>query len=118
VDHRGPDAVSLRRVHPVAEVEDVEAADEALGRRPARAAPRGAPRVREREDREPEVDVDPVEGLADQPRAAAAGRRPGEDLVLPAGGLDEPGERSPHVVSDPGPLVRERADVEDDPHGS
>ena len=32
------------------------------------------------------------------------------------GGLGEPGKRAAHVVPDARPPVRERADVEDDPH--
>jgi hypothetical protein len=53
VDGRRPDPVSLRGVHPVREVEDVEAAQPALGGRPLQARPCGPPRVGEREPWQP-----------------------------------------------------------------
>ena len=45
-----------------------------------------------------------------------AGRRERHDLVLSGGGLDETAERAADVVADPERRVRERRDVERDPH--
>jgi hypothetical protein len=58
VDHRRPDACALRRVHPVAEVQDIEAAHETLCHRTAQPAPRRADRVGRGQDRQLVLDRD------------------------------------------------------------
>ena len=63
------------------------------------------------------LDVDPGERLRDHALAGRRRRREGDDLVPErARGLGEAGERAADVVVHAGPLVRERADVEGDPH--
>ena len=117
VDHRRADAVGLRRVHPVGEVQHVETADEALDRRGGRAAPRRPPGMREREHRQPPLDLEAVEGALDRSTPGPARGRPRHDLVVVGRRLDEPAERPEHVVADAGSLVGEGRHVEDDPHG-
>ena len=118
VDRRRPHARPLRREHPVAEVEDVHVAEEALGRRAAERAPRSPERVREREPPGPELDVDALEGRADSIGPVEARRGERDDLVLGARDLDEAAERAADEVPDPEQRVRERGDVERDPHGA
>ena len=74
VDHRRAHAAPLRRIPPVAEVEDVELADHALDDRSAEPAPGGAQRVRGRHDRQRALDVDPRRARA-RSRASRAGSR-------------------------------------------
>ena len=118
VHHRRAHAGALRRVHPVGEVEHVERSQEALGRRPLRAAPGRAPAVRERQEADLQLDVDPRERLGNRLFPARARRRERDDLVPPAGRLDEPRERAADVVADPAQRMRQRRDVEGDPHGT
>jgi hypothetical protein len=118
VDHRRADAGALRRVHPVREVEHVEAADEPLCRRPAETAPRRAPRVGERQPADAPRNRNPVQRLGDHARSGGARRREGDDLVLVSGHLDQTGQRPADVVADARSLMRERRDVERDLHGA
>ena len=71
----------LRRVHPVGEVEHVEVAEPALGRRPAEPRPGRAPGVRADERLEPQLERDPGEHLGDRrggrPARSARTRRRG-----------------------------------------
>ena len=101
------------------EVENVERAEQALERRAADAAPGLPPVVRERQQAAASARRGmPVERLGD-PRAARAGSsaRRRRSRGRPPRRLGEPGERAADVVADARPLVRERADVERDPHG-
>ena len=68
--------------------------------RPLQAAPGRAPAVRERQEADPRLDVDARERLRDRPLPGRARRREGDDLVAPAGRLDEPRERAADVVAD------------------
>jgi hypothetical protein len=65
VDRGCPHATSLRRVHPVREMEDVEPADEPLEGKPARPAPGDAKGVGCRKGDEPLLDRCRAEGLPD-----------------------------------------------------
>ena len=76
------------------------------------------PEVREGEELERELDRDALERLGDRLPPLRARRREGDDLVLAGGRLREPRERAAEVVADPRARVRERRDVEGDPHGS
>jgi len=116
VDGGCPHACPLRREHPVAEMQDIHVPEQALGGRAAERAPAGAKRVREREPPGPELDVDAVERGTDAIGAAQARRRECDDLVLAARHLDQAAERAADVVADPEQRVRERGDVEGDPH--
>ena len=113
VDRRRPDARSLRRVHPVREVKDVEAADPALGRRPLQTRPSRPPRVGERERRQPPLDVDPVERLLHAALAAHGDRCEGDDL---GASLDQAAQAAEHVVGHARTRMRERGHVEGDSH--
>ena len=115
VNHRRAHTAPLRGIHPVAEVEDVEVSDDALCRRPAGTAPGRSQRVCRGNERQLSLDVHPVERCFD--RAPAARTRGSErDDVVPTR-LREPEQRAADVVADPGERVRQRRDVDDDPHG-
>ena len=117
VDHRRAHALTLRREHPVGVVEDVDGAEEALDRGAAETAPGLPPLVGEGQEPQPEGERQAGQNLGDPPHPLRAGRREGDDLVPPARDVAEPFERAANVVADSGQLVRERADVEGDPHG-
>jgi hypothetical protein len=97
-------------------VEDVDRPEEPLDRRMAGAAPRLAPVVRERQEPQLQRHGQPAHELRDAAQALRARRRERDDLVTARGDLREPAQRLADVVADPGRLVRERADVERDPH--
>jgi hypothetical protein len=118
VDRGRADAGMLRRIHPVAEVEDVEAPEEALGGGSGRHAPPGPQRVRERQPDRSQLDLEPRERRADPFGAPDARRRERDDLVLASGRLHEAAEGPSDVVADPEQRVGQRADVEDDSHGA
>ncbi len=81
VDRRRAHTGALRRVHPVGEVQHVEAADEALGGRPAEHATSAVrQRVRAGQRDEPQLDVEPVERLAGS--RAALGRVVGANATI------------------------------------
>ncbi len=118
VDDRRAQPSALARVHPVREVEDVEAAGEALDGGVARPAPEHAPDVRRgRERDEASLDGDVGESLLEPLPREHAHCGEGDDLVLCPGRLGQPAERAPQVVADPGTRVRERRCVDDDAHG-
>ena len=95
----------------------LERAEPPLGRRVSDHRPRGAPRVRERERHEPQLDVDPGERLRDDALPGGRGRRERDDVVTVLGrDLGEAAERAADVVVHPGSLVGQRADVEGDSH--
>ena len=116
VDHRRADAAALRRIHPVAEVEDVEGADD--------ASPPAARRARDQAVRSA-----CAAGTTGRRRSAATPssdasivRRPARDAGAKAttscrAGLREPEQRSADVVADARPRMRQGRDVDDDPHG-
>ena len=114
VHHRRAQPAPLRRVPPVAEVEDVELADDALDRRPPEPAPERPERVRSRHDGQHAVEIHTGEGALDLAPAAYARRREGDDIV--AARLDEAEQGAADVVADAGSRVRERRDVDDDSH--
>jgi hypothetical protein len=116
VNGRRADAASLWWVHPVAEVEHVEHAEQPLRGGSSSDAPARAQRVREGEPDRPELDVETGERGADPLRPFDARRRERDDLVLPGGSLGQAAQRPPDVVPDPEQRVRERRHVEDDPH--
>ena len=118
VDRRRADPSALRRIHPVREVEHVDRAEEALDARPAEPAPALAPEVREGEELERELDGDALERGGDRLLPLRARGREGDDLVLAGGCLGETRQRPAEVRADPRPRMRERRDVEGDPHGS
>jgi hypothetical protein len=118
VDHRRAEPAALRREPPVAEVEDVQSARELLDGRSLHAAPDGPQGVRPHRDRQPPLQLDPVQRRLDLPPPARAREREGDELVLPGRRFRDPGERAAHVVADARPLVGERGDVHDDPHGA
>jgi hypothetical protein len=115
-DRGGADARSLRRKHPVGEVEDVEASDESFHVHAAKTAPGRAQRVgRGRHDQEPALELEAVErGLDHAPTSRPRDReRDGLDVVSRRG---EAAQHSEQVVADSGPLNRERGDIDDDSH--
>ena len=109
-------ARSLRRVHPVGEVQHVERAEQALGRGTTAPAPPGAQRVRGRQRPEAELDVDPSSAC----RIRAGPRRlVGAKATIscrPPGRFGQSRERAADVVPDPGQRMRQRRHVDDDPH--
>ena len=115
VDHCRAHARTLCRIHPVAEVEDVEVADDTLGGKAAGTTPGRSERVRRGNQRQLPLDVDSVEGGLDGAPPSHARGREGNDVV-PAR-LRDPDERAANVVADSGAGVRQRGDVDDDPHG-
>ena len=115
VDHRRADTAALRRIHPVAEVEDVEGADDVLERRPAEPRPRGAQRMRGRHDRQAPLRSHAVERALDHPPAGPRHRREGDDVVRAS--LCQAEQRSADVVADARPRMGQRRDVDDDLHG-
>ena len=72
VDRRRAEPGALRRVHPVGEVEDVERAEPALGRRPAEPRPRRAPAVRAGKRLQAQLERNAGERLRDRARGPAA----------------------------------------------
>jgi hypothetical protein len=97
-------------------VEHVDGAEKALYRGPADAAPALAPVVREREEAQARLDRYPGKRGRDPPLSLRARRRERNDLVLGPCCKNETGEGAADVVAHPGPRVRERRDVEGDPH--
>ncbi len=95
VDRRCPDAGALRRIHPVREVEDVEAAEPSLGRRPLQTRPARPPRMGERECQQAPLDVDACERFLDDSLAAHGDRREDHDLGASS---TRPRRRREHVV--------------------
>ena len=83
----------------------------------AEPAPALAPEVREREELERELDGDALERSGDRLLPLRARGREGDDLVLAGGGLSQTRQRPAEVRADPRARVRERRDVERDPHG-
>ena len=71
VDHRRAEPATLRRVHPVAEVEDVECPEDALDRGTAEIAPDRPDGVCGWQHRQAQLDVDPAERRLDRPPTAA-----------------------------------------------
>ena len=112
VDRRRADATALRREHPVREVQHVEPAEPALRRWPCDARPRGSPAVRERQDEQPALDIDPRQRLLDVPAAFGRDGREGDHVGAV---LTQAAQRREHVVADSRARVRERRDVERDP---
>ena len=106
----------LRRVHPVGEVEHVEPAEQPLGGGMAGQLQASASHASGQRPRA-QLDVDALERLAD--RAPARGLVGANATIScsPGRGLGEPGERAADVVADARRRMRERADVEGDPHG-
>ena len=118
VDHRRADAGTLRRIHPVREMEDVEAADEPFGGRPPEPAPRPPGRVRERHGHEAPVGRDAVQRLLEQRPPADADRSERDELVRAGRRVRHSAQGAEHVVADARPRVREGRDVVGDPHGA
>ena len=116
VHHRRAHTGALRRVHPITEMENVEAPEHALRRRPAGATPDRAQRVRRRDDRQSPVDIDAGERGGDLAASAAAHRRERKQVVLTCGRRREAEHRSADVVADARPLVRQGRDVDDNSH--
>ena len=117
VNRRRAQARLLGRVHPVGEVEDVEVAEPALGRRPAGPRPGRAPGVRA-----DSVSAAARAGSRRAPPGSLASRRRGrrerDDRVARLlSCVGQPTQRAEDVVVHARPLVRERRDVEGDPHG-
>ena len=117
VDHRRPDALPLRRTHPVREVKDVEAADEALGDRMPDRPPRAPRGMGERHRDDAALDVEPGERLVEQLPPANADRTERNEFVA-TGVLDHASEGAEDVVADPRSRMREGRDVVSDPHGA
>src|SRR4029078_4536710 len=115
VNHRGSESSALRRKPPVAEVEDVESASEPVDRHAAEAAPHRPQRVRGGNLEEPALDVDALERTLYLGTTVPAHERAGDDFVTRAGEADE---RSADVVADAGARMRQRRDVDDDPHAA
>ena len=113
VDRRRAHAGPLRREHPVREVQHVEAAEPALGRGMPDPRPRGAPAVRERQHEQPALDVDARERPLDVAATLHGDGREGDDVGAV---LAQAPQRREHVVADSRARVRERRDVERDPH--
>ncbi len=89
---------------------------EPLRRGVSRTTPARANRVRERQAPGTQLDVDPGERGPNPVAAPNARRSERDDLVLSSSSLGQPAERAVDVVADPVKRVRQRADVEDDPH--
>ena len=117
VDHRRAHARPLRRIHPVGEVQDVEAADKSLRRRATEAAPRASGDVGKGHGDELALRGKTVQHLVEQGPAADADRPERDELMLAGRGLRHPSERAEHVVADARPRMREGRDVVRDPHG-
>jgi hypothetical protein len=114
VDRRRPDPRPLRRIHPVGEVKDVEAADEPFDRTSSEPAPAGPPVMRpRRDDDEPALDRNAVERLLDPALSGRRHERERDDVVL-AAGFGQASKHPEDVVADPGSRQRERRDVDDD----
>src|SRR5439155_20229779 len=106
VDHRRAQARALRRPHPVAEVENVETAEKALGGWPSDGAPGSARRVREGDGDRATLRGQSVQrGVQQLPPANAHG--PEDDDLMPAACLEHPGQRTEDVVADARSRMRE-----------
>src|SRR5206468_3376416 len=89
-----------------------------LDRRAPEPAPRRAPPVRPREERQAQLDGQPFQRAAD-PRPPPRACRPERDqLVASLGGLRKAREHPAEVVADPGPRPGERRHVDGDSHRS
>ena len=118
VDHRCAHPGALRRIHPVRELENVEATDEPLGRRPSEPAPGPARRVRERDGEKPLFRRHAVQRALEQRAAADADRTERDQIALARRGLGDPAQRAEDVVADARPRMREGRHVVGDPHGA
>ena len=74
--------------------------------------------MRPRQERQAQPDGYSGERLLDTPPAARAGGAEANELVFVPRRLGEARNHSPHVVADARPGKRERADVDDDAHGT
>ena len=117
VDHRCAQPRALRRPHPVAEMENVETAQEALGGWPSDGAPGSPCRVREGDRDGAPLSGQSVQRCVQQLPAVNAHGAEGDDLV-PAACLEHPGQRTEDVVADARSRMREGRDVVGDPHGA
>jgi hypothetical protein len=118
VDHRRAKPGALRREHPIAEVHDVEAAEEAFGDRPSERSPNAARRVRRDHHDESPVDAQPLERLVHELAPANADGSEGDDVVLRAALSDHALQGPEDVVADARPRVRQGRHVIGDSHGA
>ena len=116
VHHRRPDAAALGWIHPVAEVQDVETAEQHFRRRRAGPAPQGAHRMRSRKEGQPPLHSEAQQRRPNRSASTHARGREGEHLVHTGRRLDDAAQRPAHVVADACPLMRQGRDVDDDPH--
>ena len=113
VDRRRPDSGTLRREHPVREVEHVERAEKPLSGRLPGDAPRSSKRMGERHAPGAKLDVDSGERGSNPVGPRARGSEC-DDLVLGTGSLHEPAQRPADVVPDSEWRMGQRRDVERD----
>ena len=98
-------------------MQDVEPAEQPLGRRRTGTAPQRPQGVCTRDDGQPALDLDACKRRLDLALSACAHRRERDERVLARRGLDQPEEGAAHVVAHARQLVRQGRNVDDDPHG-
>jgi hypothetical protein len=116
VDRRRAQAGALRGVHPVREVEDVERAEKPLDGQPSESAPCGAPGVGTGQQRQAQLDGQPIERGANQ-LTSPRPRRPEPNQLVPVlARLGEPSQHPAEVVTDSRSRTAKRRDVDNNSH--